>query len=201
VIDPLQWLPLLYALTAPVLVWLLVLGRRSPRRATRFVALAAALALLVDLAILAVAIWALQPIDSNTSLWSLVNFAGYGAPILAGVFGTAAWVLLLADAVGGAGGAGGAGDGGDRRRLILLALVYALALLIGIGLPLRDPLLAPLRTAIVQLGGAGALLQAALQNSAAIAAIVIAFAFPASAPSLSPPSTPGASQPLPSVAP
>ncbi len=196
-IDPLQWMPVLYALSAPLLAWLLVLGRRSPRRATQLIALAAALAVLVDLTILAVAIWGPQPIAWNTTPWSLVTLAAYAAPVVAGAFGTAVWVLLLADAAGGAGG----GAGGDRRRLVLLALVYALALLIGIGLPLREPLLAPLRGALFQLGGAGGLLSTALENSAAIAAVVVAFAFPASTASALPLSTSGRPEPIPPAIP
>ncbi len=189
VIDIYQWIPLLYALSAPLLAWLLVLGRRGPRRATRLVALAAALAVLVLLAILAVEIWAPQQIHRVTVLANLMALASFGATFIAGALGTATWVLLLTDA---------AGDGGGRRRLVLLALIFAVALDVGVGLPLREPLLMPLYDALRNNGGWGLLLLTALQNVAAIAAVVVAFAFPASAPPpMRPSDTPGTSEPTP----
>jgi hypothetical protein len=187
-----QWLPLVYTLAAPLLAWLLVLGRRSPRRTTRLVALAAALAVLLQLTAVAVDLWPSRSIAQNTTLLGLLALASYGTTLVAGALGTAAWVLLLADA---------AGDGRGRRRLVFLTLVFAVALALGIALSLREPLLDSLRDTLMGLREWGALLLTALQDVAVLAAVVIAFAFPATAGPMSPSGTAGTSEPTPPVVP
>jgi hypothetical protein len=95
------------------------------------------------------------------------------ASLVASLLGYAVWILLLADAV----------HARDLRRLEGLAVVLALALVLQLGLLYLGPLGGLVREVLLRLGTAGELLVFALRNVVAIAAWVVALAFPATLPS------------------
>lgn len=164
--------PLFDALAVPLLVWMLVVGRTSPRRATQLVSLTAALALLVVLALLFAQQWLPGRIVRVFDSLAVFNLAVLVASFLVTLMGYAAWTLLLADAV----------RADDRRRLVGLTVVLALAVALEFALAYREPHVVQLLEALLgHLGTEGELVAYALQSVVAIVAVVVAFAFPATA--------------------
>jgi hypothetical protein len=145
-------IPVFGTVAVPLLVWLLVAGRVSPRLATRSLARLAALALVVALV-------AQQVLPLVVLVASLV----------ASVLGYAVWTLLLADAV----------QARDRWRLVGLAVVLALTLALQLVLVYFALPGGLVGAALLPLGTADELLVFALRNAVAIAAWVVALAFPA----------------------
>ncbi len=136
-----QWTPVLSGFAAPLLAWLMAAGGTNPRRAALLVALAAVLALLVELALAFVIIQFLpfqRPpnYEIGPLLVALANLAGALTTLLA----VAAWTLLLVAAA----------RAGDRRRLVVLAVVFGLVLALQAGLDPRH-MAPPLRGLVVWL--------------------------------------------------
>jgi hypothetical protein len=180
-----QWSPLLIGLGAPLLAWLLVAGRGSPRRAARLLALAAVITLVVEAAATFAAYQFRPQLAGNSDASQLVTIGyvlgGWLGPLLA----LGAWTVLLAAAT----------RAGSRQRLIVLVVVFALTLALQGGLEYRaPPMFDQLREALDKLLQIGLVLQIVLIRLPVLAALACALLTPPDAPiSTAPePATPGA---------
>jgi hypothetical protein len=165
-----QWTPLIAGLAAPLLAWLIALGRDCPRRSTRLITLAMGLALVVEWVSLFAQVWAPGRISHVISLLELVSLTFLSAAALTGLLSYALWTLLLADAA----------LAGNRRRLDVLTLVFAVTLVFQFAQAYRVTPLEPLRAAFLGFGVVGQFASVLLQGIVALAALIVALAFPAS---------------------
>ena len=169
-----QWSRLCVGLAAPLLAWLLVAGRASPRRTAVRVSLAAALALLVSAPMSVVDLQFLLrgPPNHNLTLLSAVRASDDLFTALAGVLALAAWALLLAAAA----------RAGTTRRLVVFVTVLALALALQAALYYR--LATPVILLEQWLDGTtwGLFLHGFLDNVAAAAALACALLLPPDSP-------------------
>jgi hypothetical protein len=122
------WSPVLGAVGAVAVALLLVVGRLSPRRAALSLAVAAVVALLVELAAVFVVptmqVGTLYQVDANNPL-VLTSVAAYRvSDVFAGLLAIAAWALVLYAAA----------QAGLRARLVAFTLVLALVLVVQIAL-------------------------------------------------------------------
>jgi hypothetical protein len=117
--NVLQWSPLLAALGAPLLAWLVVAGGPSLRRPALLVAIVAVLTLLATIAAILVAYAPGSPL-ADSGLYRLPAAVYDVTDPLTSFLAIAAWVLLLS----------GAARAGRRSRLVALTVVFALALLL-----------------------------------------------------------------------
>ncbi|HEX9038668.1 MAG TPA: hypothetical protein VF808_16930 [Ktedonobacterales bacterium] len=166
-----QWAPLIAGLAAPpLLAWLITLGRDCPRRATRLIALALALALAVEWVSLFAQEWAPGRVGQIINLLEVVAFTFLSGSAVSGVLSYALWTLLLADAA----------RARARLRLVVLTLVLAVTLALQVTLSYSFALREPLREALVRLGVVGQFVAVLLQAAVALAALIVAQVFPAS---------------------
>lgn len=164
------WTPLIAGLAAPLLAWLVFIGRDTPRRASRFVALALAVIVVVQVVAIIVeqSLTASQVYD--VARLGFVTFVAISAAAAGGLLSYAVWALLLADAA----------RAGNRPRLIALTLILALALALQFALAYR---VAPgewVSIALYKLGVLGFIGSAIWQTLISTTALIIALAFPAS---------------------
>ncbi len=125
-----NWSPPLIGLSAPLLAWLLVAGRASPRRTARLLALAAVVALVVEATTAFGQLQSRGWFGENPGVFSLLTIAYTLAGSFASLLAVASWTVLLAAAA----------RVRSWRRLAVLVVVFALALAFQASLEYQDPL-------------------------------------------------------------
>lgn len=130
-IAVLQWFPPLVGLAAPLLAWLLVVGRASPRATAIRVSLAATIAWLASIPLRVVDLNFLLhgPPNQDPTVLVVVRVADDLAGALTGVFALVAWAMVLAAVA----------HTNERGRLLAFVAVFALVLAIEATLDFRDP--------------------------------------------------------------